>query len=421
MLGAPHWSRVAVALTPAETMPGIKRPDVPPDSLFIHCWSQRKHASRMHDTDSTLPTVPTPATLRSHYEQVVLPIWRGPGFNTTLQLAFEAVAADGRTPSPPSRYRAMACARQLFVFSRAGDKVHADLLFDSLRHYFQDKQNGGWFYSVDANGAPKERQKDLYTHAFVVFACAEYARRSHRADALAVLHETSALIETRFAGRDGSVAGASLNAVMSEDFATVIGTPLQNPLMHLTEAWLAALDTTGDAVFDRRLETLAAGIAHDFVHQATGCIAEMPIGSAGNLLEPGHQFEWLFLVEASGHEAFDASGLTRAMSSAFDFAQRFGVDPLTGGVAAALDENGRIVDSGQRIWAQTEYLRALATHGDEAARERLPRQIELFAARFLTPRGWIECRSAEGAITRAEMPSTTPYHLATAYAGLPSG
>ena len=97
-----------------------------------------------------------------------------------------------------------------------------------------------------------------------------------------------------------------------------------------------------------------------------------------------------------------------------------GVDPLTGGVAAALDENGRIVDSGQRIWAQTEYLRALATHGDEAARERLPRQIELFAARFLTPRGWIECRSAEGAITRAEMPSTTPYHLATAYAGLPS-
>jgi mannose/cellobiose epimerase-like protein (N-acyl-D-glucosamine 2-epimerase family) len=376
----------------------------------------------MHDTDSTLPIIPTPATLRDHYEQVVLPIWRGPGFNTILQLAFEAVTGNDHTPSPspPSRYRAMACARQLFVFSRAGDKTHADQLFDSLRHYFQDKQSGGWFYSVDANGAPKERQKDLYTHAFVVFACAEYARQSERAEALAVLHETSALIETRFADRDSTLAGASLNAVMSEDFATVLGTPLQNPLMHLTEAWLAALDATGDALFDRRLEQLATRIARDFVHQATGCIAEMPIGSAGNLLEPGHQFEWLFLVEGSGHEAFEASGLTRAMSSAFDFAQQFGVDPLTGGVAAALDENGRIVDSGQRIWAQTEYLRALATHGSDAARERLPRQIELFAARFLTPQGWIERRSAEGAITRAEMPSTTPYHLATAYAALPS-
>ncbi len=151
-----------------------------------------------------LPIIPTPATLRDHYEQVVLPIWRGPGFNTILQLAFEAVTGKGHTPSPPSRYRAMACARQLFVFARAGDKTHADQLFDSLRHYFQDKQSGGWFYSVDANGAPKERQKDLYTHAFVVFACAEYARQSQRAEALAVLHETSALIETRFADRDST-------------------------------------------------------------------------------------------------------------------------------------------------------------------------------------------------------------------------
>jgi mannose/cellobiose epimerase-like protein (N-acyl-D-glucosamine 2-epimerase family) len=372
----------------------------------------------MHDTDFTSPT---PATLRRHYEQIVLPIWRGDGFNQTLQLAYEAVAGDGRTPLPPSRYRAMACARQLFVFSRAGDKTHADRLFDSLRHYFQDKQNGGWFYSVDANGAPKERQKDLYTHAFVVFACAEYARQAHRADSLAVLHETSALIETRFADRASRAAGASLNAVMSEDFATVLGAPLQNPLMHLTEAWLAALEVTGDAAFDRRLAALATGIARDFVHRATGCIAEMPIGSAGNLLEPGHQFEWLFLVEASGHEAFRASGLTQAMNTAFDFAQRFGVDPSTGGVAAALDENGRIVDSGQRIWAQTEYLRALATHGSAAALDHLPKQIELFVARFLTREGWIESRSTEGAITRAEMPSTTPYHLATAYAALPPG
>ena len=101
-----------------------------------------------------------------------------PGFNAALRLAFEAVAEDGHTPLPPSRYRAMACARQLFVFSQAGDIEHADTLFDSLRTYFQDKENGGWFYSVDANGAPHERQKDLYTHAFVIFACAEYAKRA---------------------------------------------------------------------------------------------------------------------------------------------------------------------------------------------------------------------------------------------------
>ncbi|CAH2930509.1 MAG: Mannose-6-phosphate isomerase (EC [uncultured Paraburkholderia sp.] len=36
------------------------------------------------------------------------------------------------------------------------------------------------FYSVDAEGAPLDTTKDLYTHAFVVFAYAEYARRSRR-------------------------------------------------------------------------------------------------------------------------------------------------------------------------------------------------------------------------------------------------
>jgi mannose-6-phosphate isomerase len=374
----------------------------------------------MHDPDSTAATTPGAATLRAHYQHVVLPIWRGPGFNTALRLAYEAVAEDGRTPLPAHRYRAMACARQLFVFSHAGDIDHANTLFASLRTYFQDTKNGGWFYSVDANGAPHERHKDLYTHAFVIFACAEYAKRAGAGaarEALAVLEETSATIEQRMGSDDAD--GGLFSSAMTEDFSTALGTPLQNPLMHLTEAWLAARETTGDTVFDNRLEKLAAAVARAFVHQETGCMAELPIGSANNWLEPGHQFEWLFLVEGSRHAAFEAAGLNRALFRAFDFVQQFGVDPVTGGVAASLNEQGGVIDSTQRIWAQTEYLRALATHAGDAVRAQLPAQIERFAGRFLRPRGWIESQAADGAIVRAELPSTTPYHLATAYDALP--
>lgn len=355
------------------------------------------------------------AALRDHYARIVLPVWRGPGYNAALRLPYEAVSPDDHAPLPPSRYRAMACARQLFVFAQAGDIAHADTLFASLRHYFQDNENGGWFYSVDAQGRPLERQKDLYTHAFVVFACAEYARRSGSGDALALLNETAALTQTRFAADSGL-----LNAVLSEDFGTIVETPLQNPLMHLTEAWLAARDATGDAAFDRRLETLASAVARTFVHEGSGCIAELPIGAADNRLEPGHQFEWFFLVEGSRHPAFDAAGLRAPLARAFEFARQHGVDGSTGGVCAALDESGRIKDATQRIWAQTEYLRALATHGSDASRAELPRQIERYRTRFLHPRGWIECQLADGTVTRADMPSTTPYHLATAYAALPA-
>ena len=353
------------------------------------------------------------AALRDHFARVILPIWRGPGFNTALNLPYEAVAADGRTPMPAVRYRAMACARQLFVFALAGEMAHAQRLFESLVHLFQDSTHGGWFYSVDANGRPLDTTKDLYTHAFVVFACAEYAARSGSRDALDVMHRASSLIEDRFAAQDGL-----LHAALAADFSSKGEMPLQNPLMHLTEAWLAARAASQDAAYDTALAQLGGAIARNFVHRQTGSIAELPIGSADNRLEPGHQFEWFWLVQQAG-EVLAGSGLRDELARAFMFAHERGIDSATGGVHAALDEAGDIKDSTQRIWAQTEYLRALAVHDDAAIRALLPQQIERFRPRFLHAHGWVECKTLAGEVSREDMPSTTPYHLATAYAALP--
>ena len=353
------------------------------------------------------------AQLREHFAQIVLPVWRGPGFNSTLHLPYEAVHSDGRTALPAVRYRAMACARQLFVFSQAGDAAHADTLFDSLRRYFLDSTRGGWFYSVDEKGAPLDTTKDLYTHAFVVFACAEYGARSGNREALDIVQHTSALITERFAASDGL-----LNAALDAGFSSVTGAPLQNPLMHLTEAWLAAREATHDAAYDDALRQLGGAVARTFVHTPTGCIAELPIGADDNRLEPGHQFEWFWLVRRAG-ALLDGSGLTDALPRAFAFAQQHGIDTATGSVHAALDETGRVKDATQRIWAQSEYLRALATHDDAAVQAELTPQIARFRERFLQPHGWFECKTPDGNVARADMPSTTPYHLATAYAALP--
>jgi mannose-6-phosphate isomerase len=352
------------------------------------------------------------AALRAHYMQVVLPIWRGPGFNRASQLPYEAVGADDHAPLPATRYRAMACARQLFVFSQAGDAAHAEQLFHALRRYFHDGKRGGWFYSIDAQGAPLDTTKDLYTHAFVIFACAHYAAATGDRDALRVIEDTAALVQARFAA-----PGSLLHAALDADFSVPSTGPLQNPLMHLTEAYLAAYETTGEPSYESALVQLTGAVARHFVHAPTGAIAELPIGSADNRLEPGHQFEWFYLVKRAGPVAA-SSGLEDDLSRAFDFAQRHGIDRSTGGVCAALDETGAVKDATQRIWAQTEYLRALATRGRAEDRERLALQIPRFQARFLHPRGWYECLTPEGDVARADMPSTTPYHLATAYASL---
>ncbi len=364
---------------------------------------------------ATRPATVQAAELRRHFAEIVLPLWRGPGFDTGIGLPFEAVAPDTHAPLPVSRFRAMACARQLFVFAGAGELAHADALFDGLCSHFRDPRHDGWFYSVDAQGAPLDRNKDLYTHAFIVFACAGYFAASGNRDARRLAEHTAALIEDRFAPSAGE---ACLDAARAEDFSPLDGGPLQNPLMHLTEAWLAAGDAFGDRAFDDALLRTAGAVERHFVDGATGCVAELPLGTAGNRFEPGHQFEWYYLVSAAGQRLAETS-LPDALERAYGFAERHGVDAATGGVCAATDASGACLDATQRIWAQTEYLRALATRGARPGSPDLALQIERFAARFLHPRGWYECKRADGEVSRADLPSTTPYHLATAYAALP--
>ena len=81
-----------------------------------------------------------------------------------------------------------------------------------------------------------------------------------------------------------------------------------------------------------------------------------------------------------------------------------------------LAPDGTLRDGTQRIWAQAEYLRALTLR--PAPLPRLQRQLQALQQNFLHAGGWYECRDAAGDVSRQDMPSTTPYHLATCYSGL---
>jgi mannose/cellobiose epimerase-like protein (N-acyl-D-glucosamine 2-epimerase family) len=100
---------------------------------------------------------------------------------------------------PASRCRTNATgrwrARQLYVFATAGNLTHADTLFAALQRHFGDGA-GGWIYSIDADGQPLDTTRDLYTHAFVVFACAHYHRAGGSAAALDLLRRTVDVIES---------------------------------------------------------------------------------------------------------------------------------------------------------------------------------------------------------------------------------
>lgn len=352
------------------------------------------------------------SALLAHFDTAILPAWTGPGWNPSMQLAHEALAGSTVQPLPDQRYRAMACARQLYVFATIGNLQHAETLYTSLVRHFGNGA-GGWIYSIDPRGAPLDTTRDLYTHAFVVFACAHYYGASGNPQALETLRRTVAVIEERFSDGNGLY-----HAALAENFSPNGSGVLQNPVMHLTEAYLAALEATGDAWFADRLQALADAVHARFVDPADGCVAELPQGMSGNRIEPGHQFEWYSLVMTTP-ALFAQAPLTAALRRAFDFAHRYGVAKGTLGVCAALDGQGMVMDGTERIWAQTEFARALvvkaAVDQDNASLAELETWIDRFRSRFLHANGWHECISPNGDVVRAEMPSTTPYHLLTAW------
>ncbi|KDD70035.1 N-acylglucosamine 2-epimerase [Pseudomonas mandelii PD30] len=355
------------------------------------------------------------ASVQQHFQDVIVPLWQGPGWNADMALPYEALDAEHQ-PLPPQRYRAMACARQLYLFSSLIGQVpaaeeRAAALFRSLQQHFHDAEHGGWFYSVDPQGAPLDQRKDLYTHAFILFACAHYWDKVREPLVESVLNAVLEVVAQRFATGDGLY-----EACLDRDWSSLESGPLQNPLMHLAEAFLATLSVRKDVAVQDALVELCTAMQKRFIDPQHGVLMEKPLGAVDNWFEPGHQFEWYFLLESSS--LLRGSTLHTSLERAFAFTEQLGIDQQTGAVRAMLDlqPNGSPRDATQRIWAQAEYLRALTLRPD--SEPAVLHQLQSLQQRFLHAGGWYECRDENGDVTRRDMPSTTPYHLATCYRGL---
>ena len=358
------------------------------------------------------PTLPELARFNQHFAERIVPLWKGPGWNAEMALPYEALDAQHR-PLPVQRYRAMACARQLYLFSsrieQPGAAERAAALFRSLQQHFHDAEHGGWFYSIDPSGQPLDKRKDLYTHAFIIFACVHYWAKVREPLVESVLNAALEVVAERFSTGDGLY-----EAVLERNWSSLKSGPLQNPLMHLAEGFLATLSVREDASVQAALLALATAMQQRFIDRQHGVMMEKPLDAVDNWFEPGHQFEWFFLLESS--DVLRGTPLHASLTRAFAYAELKGVDNLSGAVSGMLALEGTVRDGTQRIWAQAEYLRALTLRPNSEA--VLHRQLLALQQHFLHAKGWNECLDAQGVVSRWDMPSTTPYHLATCYQGL---
>ncbi len=191
--------------------------------------------------------------------------------------------------------------------------------------------------------------------------------------------------------------------------------------MHLLEALLALHEATGEARWRDEATRIVRLFLARFYDAPTATLGEFfaadwaPHPEQGHIVEPGHHYEWVWLL----HRYHAQGGTLEVLAAAdalFATALRHATDQEHGGIHDQIDRAGRVIAATRRIWPVTEAIKAHLAR-IEAGRpvpEGQPGQLiaQLFRD-FLRPdRGdWVETCTREGAPTASVLPGSTPYHV----------
>lgn len=384
---------------------------------------------RPADAGGHLPPHAFAARWRKWLVAQALPLWSGRGFDPARGLYHERLTWEA-APVPLPHLRLMVQARQIAVYCRAG----LDGLYDSSdpalaqallcldmveRFYWRADGGAGWIFSLAPDGGPGSRTRDLYAHAFILFAYAWAYRLTGAPRYRRAARETAEEIWRLFA-TDGE---GFLSTVPPADTVQ-----RQNPHMHLLEACLALFEATGEAFYLDRARHLVALACRRFMDARSGLLLEefdagwAPLAPWGcNRVEPGHLFEWAWLLGEYGRLAAcggdEGQALRAVADRLFTVGRGRGCAPDTGLAYDAMTEDGRVVAHSTRIWPQTELLRLLCQRrkGVEGGEDGLLAVLSrLFFARYAPARlagGWIDQLDAGLVPIVDYMPASSLYHI----------
>ena len=357
--------------------------------------------------------------------QKALPLWAQAGFDEEAGLYHERLTFEATPIALPHR-RLMVQARQIATYCQAALNGHYDageqaltVLDHVTRLYHHADGSPGWVFALGPDQKPSDTKRDLYGHAFILFAHGWAYRLSSNPDLLHKAEETLAEIDTIFP----SPHGGYLDAIpaMSDRHS-------QNPHMHLLEACLTLFEVSGREVFLSHAESILNLALHSFIPAGTNALLEFftpewqPEQPAGqNHVEPGHQAEWCWLLGEYlrlAPEGQHATAARKAQNNLYTRLQETTAPyPL---LPDALLDDGSILEASTRIWPQTEMMRLLAQHAPadhQTRQEQLATMSQLFFTHY-TPAslkgGWIDRLDDRGKTATDHMPASSLYHIYSA-------
>ena len=366
---------------------------------------------------------PAAAALLGWATDAAFPLWATTGFDFDHGRFEERLTLRAeRLPDAPIRL--LSQARQIYAYALAarrgwypGAAVLVEQAFASMvRDYRGRDGRGGWIFSIARDGAVSDPRRDFYAQTFVLLAIASYVQATGKRQALALADETLAFID-----RD---LRAPQRRWLRGGLPPADGLRRQNPHMHLFEGLLSLWECSGDARYLTRAGELFGLFASRFFRPDPGILGEyftadlQPAdGVAGSLVEPGHHYEWIWLLRR--FEQISGRSVQPYVDALYDFADRHGFDdaglivdaaarrrlpsrPIPAGLADRRGDQGQPGRSSIGAGPVGDKGRALAV---------------LLRDHFLTSDpagGWHDRLDHNGACLSRFMPASTLYHLACA-------
>lgn len=359
--------------------------------------------------------------IRKFLDQEALPLWssRGVYENGCFVERFDLVG----NPEDPGFTRTRVQARQLFVYCHAewnklysAPKVRARATDFFLRSAWGGAEKG-WSRNIDRNGEIIDSSLDLYDISFALFALSWVFRVDPNQRYLDIAIQTIDLLRKKMAHPLGGYFNDENKSSPRQ----------QNPHMHLLEAMMSWLAATGDSTFSAVGNDLVDLFESKFFDRDTSTLGEYfseewrPVsGEKGRIVEPGHQFEWAWILANYG--PLVENNLTKSVSMLTNSGWAHGFNEQSSLTIDQVDRIGTPLAESIRLWPQTEALKALVAEFEYLGvrrGDRVDRIVEAIFSHFIDtaplPGTWIDHFNADGSIKSTNIPATSLYHIYLAF------